>query len=260
MGSALSIQTLPSQASRGKPRVLKQPAVRRAELIDCAQALFLSKGYERTTINDVIDATGLSKGAFYHHFRAKEDLLEAIAERFARQALDAILVVRADETLDGLQRMNTLLALSREWKEEHLPELRAMFTTLLKPENARLYHRIVDAVFQAMAPSLTEIIADGAAKGLFDVTDAALAAEALLWLGEGRRTLLVRAMGMAEKGDLDAGAATLLKRLRAEEAMIDRVLGLAPGSIQLIGSIDYLRSIMAAWVAAPAPCPVTPAA
>jgi AcrR family transcriptional regulator len=258
--SALSIQTLPSQASRGKPRVLKQPAVRRAELIDCAQALFLSKGYERTTINDVIDATGLSKGAFYHHFRAKEDLLEAIAERFARQALDAILVVRADETLDALQRMNTLLALSREWKEEHLPELRAMFTTLLKPENARLYHRIVDAVFQAMAPSLTEIIADGAAKGLFDVTDAALAAEALLWLGEGRRTLLVRAMGMAEKGDLDAGAATLLKRLRAEEAMIDRVLGLAPGSIQLIGSIDYLRSIMAAWVAAPAPRPVTPAA
>jgi AcrR family transcriptional regulator len=249
---SLSIETLPLQPARSKPRVLKAPAERRAELVDCAQALFLTKGYERTTINDVIAATGLSKGAFYHHFRAKEDLLEAIAERFARQALDAILVVRADGSLNALQRMNALLALSREWKEEHLPELRAMFTTLLKPDNARLYHRIVDAVFQAMSPSLTEIIAEGAAEGLFDVTDPALAAAALLWLGESRRALLVRAMGMAEEGDLDAGAAMLIERLRAEEAMIDRVLGLAPGSIQLIGSADYLRAIMAAWVAAPA--------
>ena len=49
-------------APRTKPRVLKAPAVRRAELIDCAQRLFLSKGYERTTINDVIDATGALEG------------------------------------------------------------------------------------------------------------------------------------------------------------------------------------------------------
>lgn len=241
------------EPSRGKARVLKQPAVRRAELIDGAQALFLSKGYERTTINDVIDATGLSKGAFYHHFRAKEDLLEAIAERFAQQAMDAILVVRSDTTLDALRRLNALLALSREWKEEHLPELRAMFTTLLKPDNARLYHRIVDAVFQAMAPSLTEIIAEGAADGVFDVIDPRLAAEALLWLGEGRRALLVQTMQMAERGQLEAGAEALYRRLRAEEAMIDRVLGLPRGSVQLVGSLDYLRTIMAAWVAAPAP-------
>ena len=44
-----------------------------------------------------------------------------------------------------------------------------------------------------------------------------------------------------------------MRRLRAEEAMIDRVLGLPPGSVQLVGSLDYLRTIMAAWVAAPAP-------
>ena len=62
-----------------KPRrVVKAPAVRREELIDCAQRLFLAQGYEKTTINEVIAATGLSKGAFYHHFRSKEDLLAAV--------------------------------------------------------------------------------------------------------------------------------------------------------------------------------------
>src|SRR6185437_776110 len=79
-----------------KVRVLKAPAVRRAELLDCAQGLFLTRGYDQTTVNDVIAATGLSKGAFYHHFRAKEDLLEAIADRFAREATGFIGTLQAD--------------------------------------------------------------------------------------------------------------------------------------------------------------------
>jgi AcrR family transcriptional regulator len=248
----VTIETSSQPSASAKPRVLKQPAIRRAELIDCAEQLFMAKGYERTTISDVIDATGLSKGAFYHHFRAKEDLLEAIAERFARQAIDAIMVVQGDERLNALERLNAVLTLSREWKVEHLPELKAMFTSMLRPENARLYHRIVDAVFGAMAPSLTQMIAEGAVEGVFNVADAQLAAEALLWLGEGRRALLVQAMQMADAGQLDQGAEMLLRRLRAEEAMIDRVLGLPTASVQLVGSLDDLKTIMAAWVATPA--------
>ena len=91
----------PDGAGR-KVRVLKAPAVRRAELLDCAQRLFLTRGYEQTTVNDVIAATGLSKGAFYHHFRAKEDLLEAIAGRFAHDALGFIQALQSDAGLDAL--------------------------------------------------------------------------------------------------------------------------------------------------------------
>ena len=230
-----------------KPRVIKAPAVRRAELIDCAQGLFLSKGYERTTINDVIAATGLSKGAFYHHFRAKEDLLEAIAARFAEQALATASEVRDDARLTALQRLNSLLAMTREWKAENLEQLSAMFAVLLRPENATLYHRIVGAVFAAMAPTLTAIIADGEREGVFDVADPALAAEALLWLGEGRRALVVTAMRAAATGDVDRATAMIVGRVRAEEALVDRVLGLPPGSIQLAGSDAYLRSLIEAW-------------
>jgi AcrR family transcriptional regulator len=237
-------------AVRPKPRVLKAPAVRRAELIDCAQRLFLEKGYERTTVGDVIAATALSKGAFYHHFRAKEDLLEAIAARFARQAVDQAAGVESDASLNALERLNLMLALTREWKGEHLPELRAMFTTLLRPDNAVLYHRIVGAVFQAMAPTLTAVIEQGQAEGVFDLADASIAAEALLWLGEGRRLLVVQALDAAEAGDIDAATDLLVKRLRAEEAMIARFLGLPAGSIQLAGSDDYLRSMVVAWHAA----------
>jgi AcrR family transcriptional regulator len=234
-------------AVRGKPRIVKAPAVRRAELIDCAQRLFLEKGYERTTINDVIEATQLSKGAFYHHFRAKEDLLEAIAERFARQAMEHAAAVRNDASLDALGRLNLMLAMTREWKAEHLGELKAMFTSLLRAENAVLYHRIVGAVFAAMAPTLKAMIEEGEAEGMFEVVDADLAAEALLWLGEGRRLLVVRALEAAEAGDVDGALEILVKRLRAEEAMIDRILCLPPGSIDLAGPPEYLRAIIEAW-------------
>lgn len=234
-----------------RTRVIKAAAVRRAELIDCAQGLFLAKGYERTTINDVIEAANLSKGAFYHHFRAKEDLLAAIAGRYAEQALATVRAVQDDGALSALQRLNTLLAMGREWKAENLAELRVMFAVLLRPDNAVLYHRIVAAVFQAMAPALTTIVADGVAEGVFDVADEGIAAEALLWLGESRRLLIVEAMAAAEAGDVEGATAMIVRRIRAEEATVDRVLGLPPGSIQLGGSDAFLRSLTAAWVQVP---------
>jgi len=235
-------------AARPK-RVVKAPAVRRAELIDCAQALFLAKGYEKTTINDVIAAAALSKGAFYHHFKSKEELLAAIAARFAGQALAYAEEVRADPQLNALQRLNMLLAMTREWKAENLGPLKAMFTVLLRPENAVLYHRIVAAVFAALSPALEEMIAEGEREGLFDVADRQLAAEALLWLGEGRRALAVEALALAERGDLDAATARLVDRIRAEEGTIDRLLGLPKGSVRLAGSEGFIRSMLAAWVA-----------
>jgi AcrR family transcriptional regulator len=226
--------------------VLKAPAVRRAELINCAQGLFLTRGYERTTINDVISATGLSKGAFYHHFRSKEDLLEAIAARFARESLSFIQHLQADLSLDALQRLNRLLALSRDWKREHIPELRAMFTTLLKPENAVLYHRIVEAAFAVLAPALAAIIAQGEAEGVFDAGDPRTAADTLLWLSNGRRGLVITAMATAET-DVEAALRLIVDRVRAEEAITNRILGLKAGGVDLLGSEAVIRAMLLDW-------------
>src|SRR6202034_1075721 len=125
----------------------------------------------RTTINDVIVATGLSKGAFYHYFRSKEDLLEAIAQRFAEQSLGFVEALRAEPRRDALASLNLMLAVGREWKLEYMRELRAMFTTLLKPENAMLYQRIVAAVFAVLTPALAAIIERGRDEGTFVAGD-----------------------------------------------------------------------------------------
>jgi len=233
-------------------RVKKAPAVRRAELVDTAQGLFLTRGYEATTINDVISATGLSKGAFYHHFRSKEDLLEAITDRFARESVGFIATLQTDPKLDARKRLNLLLALGREWKREHIGELKAMFTTLLDPRNAVLYHRIIDAVAAVLAPALAQIIADGETEGVFDAGDPRVAADTLLWLSNGRRGLVIAALARAET-DVEAGLAMIVERVRAEEAITNRVLGLPAGGVDLLGSEAVLRDMLVGWNAASRP-------
>lgn len=52
------------------------------KIIDAAWELFQEVGYENATVNDIIERSGTSRGAFYHHFRAKEDLLFQMAWYF----------------------------------------------------------------------------------------------------------------------------------------------------------------------------------
>ena len=59
-----------------------------------AARLFLQKGFEKTSMQDVMDATGLSKGAIYHHFASKEDLLKLIDEINANDAIHGVLMFR----------------------------------------------------------------------------------------------------------------------------------------------------------------------
>ena len=51
------------------------------KIVDISAELFAKKGYEQTSIQDILDATGLSKGGLYHHFKSKEEILEAVMQK-----------------------------------------------------------------------------------------------------------------------------------------------------------------------------------
>lgn len=72
---------------------------RREEILRTAESLFYAQGYERTTIQQILTALGLSKGGFYHHFASKEALLQAICDRKA-QATGAY--IAADPKLNAV--------------------------------------------------------------------------------------------------------------------------------------------------------------
>ncbi len=56
-------------------------------ILDVAGRLFMEKGYEHTSIQDIIDNLGgLSKGAIYHHFKSKEEILDAVTDRIMEES------------------------------------------------------------------------------------------------------------------------------------------------------------------------------
>ena len=60
----------------------KYPEVTVEKILDAAQRLFLEKGYDNTTIQDIVDELGgLTKGAIYHHFKSKEEIMDALSEK-----------------------------------------------------------------------------------------------------------------------------------------------------------------------------------
>ena len=62
---------------------MRKGEIKRAGILDAAERLFLEKGYEGTSVQDILDALGMSKGGFYHYFDSKEAVLRAVSERRA---------------------------------------------------------------------------------------------------------------------------------------------------------------------------------
>jgi AcrR family transcriptional regulator len=227
------------------PRVVKHPELRRNEILDCAQALFLARGYDNASLNDVIAEAGVSKGAFYHYFVSKEALLEALAARMAREALAQVQEVLDKPGLDALARLNAFMAGSRQNKIDNAATNWALFEVLFRPENVILFHRINEAAWALFAPVLTKIVAQGVKDGTFDTFDPEGVADMLLQLGAATHGLVARALAAGSAVEMNKAIRALEKRIKLYEVALDRILGLPDGSVRLAAP-GYVRTVMTA--------------
>jgi AcrR family transcriptional regulator len=78
-------------------------------IVDVAYRLFMEKGYERTSIQDIIDNLGgLSKGAIYHHFKSKEDILVTVTNKMTEESNKMLAVIRDRTDLNGEEKLKTI--------------------------------------------------------------------------------------------------------------------------------------------------------
>ena len=91
----------------------KHPEQTRNFILETAFRLFIEKGYERTSIQDIIDQLGgLSKGAIYHHFKSKEDILTAVCERMTDESNQLLLDIRDRPGLTGQEKLKLIFRAS----------------------------------------------------------------------------------------------------------------------------------------------------
>ena len=152
-------------------------AARQEQILDAARRLFLTKGYEATTIEDVLTAVGIAKGTLYHHFPGKEAILDAIVLR----TVDAI-VQRAQAAADGPQPATTrflaVVGAARAPQEdiELAQQIRATGTL-------RLHVLAMTETWTRLVPILTRLVEEGAAAGELSTTDPRGSVEVILSAG-----------------------------------------------------------------------------
>ena len=217
------------------PRVIKHPDIRRAELLDRASALFVQHGYDNVSLNDLIADVGVSKGAFYHWFPSKDELISALAERSAREQITALEAALAQSQGTALDRLNALLRAGFDVKMRMgAPEQLAAMVSLLRPENAHLYGRIVAASEDLARPLLARVIADGVAEGVFHTFDADGVADMILGLSARVNANVVQIYDATDRAARDHAIDVLTGRLKLHGLAVDRILGLPDGSVTVL--------------------------
>ena len=229
------------------PRVIKHPDIRRGEMLDRALVLFLQRGYDNVSLNDVIADAGVSKGAFYHWFPSKDALITALARRSAQDGAAAVEHAMAACGGNALDRLNALLQAGFDVKVKMgVPEQLAAMVPLLRPDNAHLYGRIVTAGEELVRPLLTRVIADGVAEGIFDTFDPEGVGDMIQALAARTNSKFLDVLDATDESARKHAIDALTTRFRLHALAIDRILGLADGSITALtrAQVQTLVAVM----------------
>ena len=135
----------------------KYPEVTVERILDVSQRLFLEKGYDNTTIQDIVDELGgLSKGAIYHHFKSKEEIMDAVGDRmfFANNPFEA---VRKRSDLNGLQKLREVVRLNQS--DESRTDMTVQSIPITR--NSRILVEMIDSNRRILTPYFLELIEEG---------------------------------------------------------------------------------------------------
>ncbi|WP_232697508.1 TetR/AcrR family transcriptional regulator [Brevibacillus daliensis] len=144
-------------------RVIKKAEERRNEILDAADELFGQKGFDGTSTNDILEKVGIARGTLYYHFKSKEDIMDALIERYTVLLLGAAKEIAADKSIPINERIiRAVMALNISGGNG-----KEIIEHIHKPQNALMHQKIQKVIINGVPPILTEIIREGIEQGLF---------------------------------------------------------------------------------------------
>lgn len=134
----------------------KEPEVRKSELLDAAQKLFVEKGYAKTTVTDILNVHGLSKGVFYYYFKSKEEVMDAIIQRMVDDMVDHAEKVAADPGMTPPQKIFAILT-GRGQSEEMIKDKENMTRQFHEVRNAEMHQKCLALSIKRLAPVMARV-------------------------------------------------------------------------------------------------------
>lgn len=143
-------------------RIVKEHDERKNEIIATAATLFAQKGYDQCSVNDILHAIGIAKGTFYHYFRSKEDVLDAVVSQTTNRIVARIQETAGKDLMPEDKLFQVFLAMRADRKEDQ-----ALLQEMHKTENALMHQKNLVACVTELTPVLTRIVEDGIQAGVF---------------------------------------------------------------------------------------------
>ena len=203
-------------------RTHRPAAQRREEILDAAHALFTTKGFQPTTMEDILKVVGIAKGTLYYHFPSKEQILRALVLRIVGQVEQRAREV-ADSSAPAVDKLVTIMAAMRV--EAAQTELVEQFHA---PGNAEFHLLSITAMIEHLTPVLADVVAQGVNEGIFTTDRPHDAVE-----------LLLSASGILLDHEIMEPSPDELARRR--EGLIwasETLLGARPGSLSALVEVD----------------------
>ncbi len=175
----------------------------------------------------IIDSVGVSKGAFYHHFASKEEIVGEITEDYIAEGLERMNEVTGEEGLSAVEKLNRLIEVTQAYKAQRQDTREAMEQAFAEDRNSKLEKSIVSRLRADTVPLFTRILEEGISRGELQIAGAELHAEILFQLLLGMKELL------REKRHAGADLGTENEILGVYEDAVCRLLTLPAGAIRL---------------------------
>lgn len=147
-------------------RTIKSKEDRRNEILDIANKLFNEKGYDNTSVQDIINEVGIAKGTLYYYFKSKEEIMNGIIENISDKLLKASRKIAEDKNLSVYEKLvKSIAALNLEEDEG-----KEIMEHIHKPQNALMHQKQLEVMIKGVTPILTMIVNEGIEQGIFNIT------------------------------------------------------------------------------------------
>ena len=221
---------------------MKKGDLRKKEILSTAEELFCRQGYEKTSVQDIIDRLNSSKGSFYHHFASKEALLEGICRNRAEQ----IFIVSSDRTdqfASAPEKLNSLLSCIFPFAKEKLSFMMMLLPVFSLPEGKLIVQYYCNALSEQFRIPLSKLLESGHQSSELFCTDPENATALLLFITNRLWTEICNKIIMHETNHTDHDLSEYLRMIQCSRTCIERFLCLPFGSVEMI-SLQELRFLI----------------
>ena len=144
-------------------RVVKEAEERKNEILDVAEKLFGTKGFDCTSTSDILDEIGIARGTLYYHFKSKEEILDAMIIRMTNRLIEKAKAIAAQKDVPVLQRF-TMMMLSLNVSGDNFGQ--ELLAQAHKPQNALMHQKMEKCLLSGINPIITDLIKEGIAQGI----------------------------------------------------------------------------------------------